>query len=744
MSNSTSSSTNRATEALVPWRARRDLVAQSVAVEGEVGWTLKDPLSLAYFRLRDVEFALFNLLDGRVTYAQLLELVRQKFPAERWTLENVRPFLASLIQSGLVTSLLPGQGMRHAQQRQMAHSRRRWSWFTGLLAIRWKGIDPEPWLRRIEPWTRWLFRPAVIAACCALIGFALLLVTIRSESLLQRLPDAESLFGLSHLLPLLVVFVCIKLLHELGHVLTCRHFGGECHELGIQVLLFVPLFYGDVTDAWMQARRWPRIAISGAGIFVELVLAAMATLLWWNSVPGLLNSIFLNVMIVCSVNTLLFNGNPLLRYDGYYMLADLLDIPNLGQQARQVAYSVWERLLLGVTDEDLEPNARRWWLLAVYGFASAIYRWLILVSIVWFLHSIFATSGLSFVATALSAVMIVGAIVTPLREFVQRARLRWSQQTLAAGRAGRGFACLAVLLALLLFVPLPYSVSAPFVTYSSDAQPVFVTAAGQLESALAVGTKVQAGDVLAELTNHELQLQLEQQRSQVGKLTIRLKHLEAQRSRNATVAARIPATRDELAVAQRRLKQLQSETKRLRIVSPTSGTVLPPPNVPRERLSDDSLPDWSGVPQEALNLGATLNEQTLLCFIGDPRQHDALLLIPQDAVEFLKVGQSVRLQFASHPGRVRTGQVEEIAATRAESVPRELDIARLVATRQSSQGLVPAEVSYEIRVRLTDHGNAALFSPGQARVACAMQSLGSRFWRLLRHTFSADLGGTVR
>ena len=726
-----------ATDAIIPWRMRRDLIARTSAGGEDAGWTLKDPLSLAYFRLREAEYAVFSLLDGCVTYGQMLESLRRKFPAEPWSLDNLKSFVGSLVQSGLVSSLRPGQGRLLSRQQERTRQRARWNALTNVMAIRWRGIDPEPWLRRLEPWTRSLFRPAFLTACVLLIAWALLLMTLRWETLARRLPEAMDLFGMGNLLPLVVVFIVIKVLHEFGHVLTCRHYGGECHELGIQVLMFMPLLYGDVTDAWMVSRRWPRIAISAAGIFVELVLASIATLLWWQSVPGLLNSVFLNVMLVCSINTLLFNGNPLMRYDGYYVLADLLNLPNLAMQARQTVMSLCERLIAGVSDEEIELDSRRWWTLVVYGMASAVYRLFVTVGIVWFLHHFFGR-GLGLIATGLSVMLVAGAVLTPLREFVARVRQRQASQALSPRRLRNGLTVCGVLLAALLLIPLPYSVSAPFVVFPGDAQPVFVTVLGRIESAVPAGTRVRAGQLLGELANHEVLLHHERQIAEVARLTARLRTLEAQRGSNESAAIRLPTTRDALVNAQRRLQQLSEEVQRLRLKSPIEGIVLPPPNLARTPATDEQLPDWYGTPLEAINRGATVREQTLFCYVGDPARQDAVLLVDQNAVEFIRPGQTVRLRFLSDPGATREGRVEEVAAARSETVPRELTVAHLAAVRHTSAGATPAEVSYEVRVRLTDESATALYSPGQARIDCGMLSLGSRLWRLLRHTFSAE------
>lgn len=737
---------NPTANAIVPYRMRRDLIARAATGGADSGWTLKDPLSLAYFRLRDAEYAVFRQLDGRQTYGALLDTLRRLFPAEAWSLENLKAFIGSLVQSGLLTSQVPGQGRsmvtREERSRQQAWLRR----LSSVLAFRWRGIDPEPLLHRTESWTRWAFRPVTLAVCSALIVVAMLLVTLRWETIVRRLPEATSLLGMGNLVSLTLIFIGIKLLHELGHVLACRHFGGECHELGIQVLLFVPLFYGDVTDAWMLSRRWPRIAISAAGIFVELVLASVATLLWWWSVPGLLNSMFLNVMLVCSINTLLFNGNPLLRYDGYFVLADLLHLPNLAAQGRQTLMSLCERAIAGDSDEEVELHSRRWWTLVTYGVLSAAYRVFVTIGIVWFLHQFFGR-GLGLFATAISVLLVVGAVVAPLRELASRVRQRVRDDSLSPGRLRRGLAAIGLLLVGLLWIPLPFSVSAPFVVFPGEAQPIFVTASGRIESAVASGTRVQEGDSLGELVNHELQLQLERQASEVARLSARLRNLEAQRSRDEAAAMRIPTTRDELAGAKRRFEQLTTEVRRLKLLSPATGTVLPPPNVPRTRTADDTLPEWHGTPIDTDNLGATVREQTLFCYVGDPSRQDALLLVDQNAVEFVRPGQSVRLQFRSAPGVLREGRVAEIASSRSETVPRELIVSQLAAARSDNGASPLSEVLYEVRVQLNSAPSnrpaaAALYSPGNARITCGFQSLGSRLWRLLRNTFSAELSSS--
>ena len=138
----------------------------------------------------------------------------------------------------------------------------------------------------------------------------------------------------------------MKIIHEFGHGLTAKHFGGEVHEMGILFLVLTPALYCDVTDSWLLPNKWKRIWISAAGIYVECFLASIATFVWWYSTPGLLNSLAMATMFICSVNTIMFNANPLLRYDGYYVMADWLEIPNLRIKSTQFfAYLIQEKVL---------------------------------------------------------------------------------------------------------------------------------------------------------------------------------------------------------------------------------------------------------------------------------------------------------------------------------------------------------------------------------------------------------------
>ena len=204
-------------------------------------------------------------------------------------------------------------------------------------------------------------------------------------------------------------------MHEFGHGLCCKHFGGECHEMGIMVLVLTPCLYCNVSDSWMLPNKWHRAAIGAAGIYVELVLASICTFLWWFSEPGLLHNLCLNVVFISSVSTVIFNGNPLLRYDGYYILADLVEIPNLRQKATTILSRKLSEWCLGMEPpEDPFLPQRNQVFFALYSVAAAAYRWVITFSICWFLYRLFQSYDLKIVGQAVVLASLYGLLGMPL------------------------------------------------------------------------------------------------------------------------------------------------------------------------------------------------------------------------------------------------------------------------------------------------------------------------------------------
>lgn len=314
-------------------KRRSDLQIAARPAPGQALWTVKDPLTLEFFQLRDEERFVLEQLDGRTSLAEICEAFHRQFAPRQLAPEDALRFIDQLWQQGLVTASVesPTQLLleRRARRARGAVRQRLGS----LLAIRFRGVDPHRMIDALYPFVRWLLTGPALAAGTLLVLAALTLVLVEWDTFQRRLPAMNQLVQLHHLMWIVPVVAGVKILHELGHAFACRHFGGTCREVGVMLLAFTPCLYCNVSDAWLFPNKWHRVAVSAAGIAVELVLAAVCTFLWWFSVPGPFNAVCLYVMIVCTTSTLLLNGNPLMRYDGYYILSDLVEVPNLRQRA---------------------------------------------------------------------------------------------------------------------------------------------------------------------------------------------------------------------------------------------------------------------------------------------------------------------------------------------------------------------------------------------------------------------------
>ena len=204
---------------------------------------------------------------------------------------------------------------------------------------------------------------------------AALLIGVQFDDFQSKLPSFNAFFAAKNWLLLAAVLGCTKVLHEFGHGLSCKHFGGECHEMGVMLLVLTPCLYCNVSDSWMLPNKWRRAAIGAAGMYVEVVLASLCTWIWWFTEPGLLHYTCLNIMFVSSVSTILFNANPLLRYDGYYICSDLMEVPNLRQKSNQILTRKLSEYCLGMEQpEDPFLPQRNQWLFALYTVAAFLYR----------------------------------------------------------------------------------------------------------------------------------------------------------------------------------------------------------------------------------------------------------------------------------------------------------------------------------------------------------------------------------
>jgi putative peptide zinc metalloprotease protein len=718
-------------------RLRPDLIAVPVEMAGAATWVVKDPVTLEHFHFSAEEYALVDLLRRPVSLADLQREFAQRFPPHTITERAIWSFVGRLHREGLVISDAAGQG-HELVERKRTERMRNWALaWTRLLAIRFRGVNPDRFLTAVNDRCGWLFSPGMLLVVAAVVLYAASILVGHFDEVAARLPELSALVDGRNLLCLLLTIGGIKVLHELGHALACKRFGGDVHELGLMLLAFAPCLYCDVTDAWRLPSKWQRIFVSAAGMLVELAIAALATIVWWHAQPGLLQLVALDVMLVATLSTLVVNGNPLLRYDGYYILSDLVESPNLWQRSRDVLRNWAARRLLGqrVDDDALVPTRHRAWL-AVYAVASKLYLAVVLVAIVWGLVAVLHPWHLENLAYAAGLTAMCGVLVGPVMGAVRLARDPFRRRELRSGRLAT-LATLAVAgVVAILAMPVNYYVHAPLVLLPEEATRIYATVDGLLSHAVAAGAPVEAGATLAELKNADVELELARLDGEHRLQQLRVKHLELLRGHDAEASAQLPAARAALDDLAAQLDELRQDAERLNITTPAAGTVIAAPAVDRSSPRHGRLEQWSGGLLDPANRGALVRAGTLVGLVGEIDRPAAVLLVDDTDVGRLARGQPVRVRLDQLPGQVLVGTVADVARRDAESgnsASAADDLAPLFA------GLAPpgrADVHYQAHVRLTlPEVPLTIGGRGQAKIAAERITLARWILRYLAQTF---------
>ncbi len=723
----------------VRMEVRSDLVCEPSVWQDNEFWIVKDPVTLTYFRLRSEQYTLLRLLDGERSLEDLRDEFQRRFPGQRLRTSDLQKLVVDLHQKGLVVSNEIGQAEPLAERERERRRKATWRAVRSLLYIRLPGWDPESFLQAGYPFVRWTMHPVAIALGILFVVSSWTALLVVFDEFQRRLPSFGEFLSWSNLWPLWLLMGLAKVLHELGHGFACKHNGGECHEIGVAFLVFSPALYCDVSDSWTLPSRSRRMAVGAAGMYVELLISAAAFWLWWFSRPGPFNHLCLNVFFVTSLTTILFNLNPLLRYDGYYLLCDWLEIPNLRMKADRATRDWFAENVLGL-EQPRDPNRpeRGFGWFVLYAVAAAAYRWFIVLGIVLLLHSILEPYGLQSLGLLLglasvgtmlysTSLTLYRLLTAPRRSPVKLFRIAFSGLVASA----------AVWAALAL--PLPWRVEVPVVVEPVGLRHVY---AGTDATLVAVhvrpGDRVEVGQKLADLHETAYFDRIAQLRS-------------ARRSKAVEVAAfrALGDTANEtVAVASyeslgKRLDEFERRSRDLEVTAPVAGTVVAPARKSERNDDGRQLPRWSGEPLDEGNVGTRLSAKTRLLGIAPGDEFHLVAYLDQRKRADFAVGQPVTVRLGHVPGRTFSGRLDSVAPRHLEEV--ESHLARrhggdLDTTRGDDGSERPDAATYRAVIRfdqLPDADRSLLRTGlrGHARITVAHRTAAQWTWRYVCDTF---------
>ena len=496
-------------------------------------------------------------------------------------------------------------------------------------------------------------------------------------------------------------------------------------------MVFTPVMYTNVSDAWTLPRR-ERLLVTAAGILVELGIAAAATILWWYAAPGLTKSLLLNTMVMCSVNTIVFNGNPLLRFDGYFLLMDAVGIPNLASRAGLVLRETVIRLLTGTGSSSSLAETRQRFLLT-YGVLSAGYRLLLMMAILHVVKHMAEEWRVQFVGEFLTASIMLGFIVMPLVQFLKRLSAHTADHRTGWTPWYRMIGVLCILITALLY-PLPHSVVAPAIV-RPDSTAMYASVAGRLHQTAGYHRPLRQGQVVVRLTSPELDRRREQLRGQIAQRESQLETL--QRNPATANSELLPTLKESLKSARRQLEEFETDYADLTIAAAQDGVFLPPPATNTE-LSPDIPTQWYGTPASPKNVGAWIERGTLLGYAGTPGQVVLQACVGEADIEFLQA--DCRAEYCFPGGQTDSTEVivDTVGRLQSKDVPVQFAAAGRLSGDITDRGFVPHVVTYQVDLRWPDQAPApppALYSVGSVRIYTRPVSVVQRFVRYLRRTF---------
>ncbi len=508
---------------------------------GELWYVLQDNSSSKFQRFTPAAYQLIGLMDGERTVQQIWEAARIRLGEDAPTQEEAIRLLAQLHAVDILqTDVLPdtAEMLKRFEKQQYG------KWKQNLrnpLFMRLPLLDPERFVTTCWPLVRPLFTWVGALIWLAVVGYAVSLAAVHWSELTENI--ADRILAPSNLLVIWLIFPFVKVFHEFGHAFAIKKRGGEVHEMGIMLLVFTPLPYVDASAASAFRNKSERILVGAAGILTEIFLASLALFCWLSMEAGPIRAVAYNIIVIAGVSTLLFNGNPLLRYDAYYILSDLLEIPNLGPRGIKYVLYLVLRYLLGVKNEEQPlsiPGERFWFVL--YTLASLCYRLFIYVSIILFIAGKFF-----FIGALIACAGLLNMLIMPLGK-----ALRF----LAASpklRRKRVFALtvsvliLAVLIGLVTLVPVPLATRAQGVIWIPEYSFVRAGADGFVERVAAEpGSRIKTGDLLIQCSDPLLP-------AEIRVLESRLEELQA------VYKTRIITNRVEAQITQEEIKQITAE-----------------------------------------------------------------------------------------------------------------------------------------------------------------------------------------
>lgn len=674
-------------------RLRSHAVIHRHLYRGQVWYVLQDRSSGRFHRFSPVANLVIGLMDGKRTLREIWDIACTRLGDDAPTQDEVIGMLASLHRADVLQSDAHPD-IHELQERNVRQERMKLKqYISNPLSLRFPLFDPDRLLEWMNPLGRRLFGMGGAVLWLAVVGWALVLAGTHWGELSKDL--SAQLFAAENLLMMALVFPVAKLIHEFGHGMAVKARGGEVHEMGVMLLVLMPVPYVDASASLAFREKRDRMLIGAAGMLSELLFAALAMFVWVNVEPGVVRALAYNVMVVAGVSTLVFNINPLLRFDGYYIMADQLEIPNFGQRANTYFGYLIRRYLLRVKSADT-PDAtageKRWFVF--YAVASFMYRMFVTLSI-----ALLVAEQYFVVGVLLALWSLYNTLVLPIGK---RIGYLFSSSELH-GRRAQALAtttlALALLAAMLFWLPAPSWTRTEGVAMAPEDARVRVGTDGFVKAVVAkTRQQVRRGDPLVVIEDPEMV-------ARVALLEAQLKEQQARYTAAYGDRVQLNVIREEVAHIGARLEEARRREKELVIRSPSDGTFL--------------IAESGDIP------GRFVRRGELLGYVMEPARLAVQVVVPQGEVDLVReTTRRVEVRLIERIPELQTGVVRRVVPAATNQLPN---------MALSSQGggevvLDPGSGGEGARPGEVRAANSLFIFELELSGAVRLQSLGSRIY----------------
>lgn len=670
---------------------------------------MQDPASGRTHRFTPAARVILNGMDGGRTIQELWEAANRRLGENAPSQDELIQLVGQLHASDLVQCDVSPDVVELFER---ARRQDRWRMLRSIgnpMSIKVPLIDPDRFLNWLSPylsrvWNRW-----GVLAWLAIVAPAIVLIVPHWSELTDNLSDR--VLATNNLFMLWLLFPCIKILHELGHGVATKMRGGEVHDLGIMLLVMMPVPYVDASAASVFRSKFDRAIVGAAGILVEVLLAAIATYIWLLAEPGTVRAVAFNVMLMAGVSTLLFNGNPFLRYDGYYVLADIIEMPNLATRSSRYLGHLVERYAFGVRDAETvqaTTSEKAWFVF--FAITSFFYRTLVSIAIILFIAGEFFVVGVLLALWAFTTTLIlpIAKAIKYLARSPRLARVRGRVHAIT-------FAVVGGIALFICVVPMPFRTQTEGVVWLPEQSIVRAGANGFHARFLTdPGTWVSEGEPLMESADPVLDAEVKVAEARVAEL-------------QATFDTHFVTDRVEAAISLEQLGQEQAALSRL-----------------KERLADLIVHSGSTgqflVPQAADMPGRFFKKGDLLGYVTDRERPVVRVVVQQADVDVVRLAtRKVELRSLYRVGDVVTGTVLREVPGGIDQIPsRALGVdggGLLAVDPRDSSGTKVMQRAFQLDIALPVESLSLYGGRVLVRFEHIKEPLASQWYRGIRRLF---------